>query len=143
MNDTLLLNPDFIIVDDDHVNNYLSELIIHKVFPSADLQIFTDPHAGLKYIGSHLPDTNSKPTILFLDINMPTLSGWEFLEEFERYGIATKEQVRIYMLSSSIDPTDTDRIANSKIINGYITKPLTAENVKKAIGQISGDVIYS
>lgn len=121
----------FIVIDDDYVNNIICEKIINNVFPEADVQTFTDPETALVYIKAMYSGAADRKAILFLDINMPTLTGWEFLEAFERFDTRLKERLKIYMLSSSVDQRDKDRAAKNKNICGYFEKPLTIESLIK------------
>jgi len=71
----------YIIVDDDPFNNMLCRMIIEDALGEAEIKEFTSPEAGLLFI----KETVKSPTILFLDINMPTMTGWEFLERYELF----------------------------------------------------------
>ncbi|WP_348811396.1 response regulator [Flavobacterium maritimum] len=127
------MNRNFIVVDDDAVNNLICRKVINHVFPKADVQIFINPETALTYIKSIYSESIGKRTILFLDINMPVLSGWDFLEEFENFDKDIKEQLKIYMLSSSIDQLDKDRATKNKNVSGYIEKPLNQKIIAKML----------
>jgi CheY-like chemotaxis protein len=121
------MNRNFIVVDDDHINNLVCRKIITNTFPDSDVQAFTDPESALAYITATYGNTKDRNVILFLDINMPTLTGWDFLEAFARFDTQVKEQLKIYMLSSSVDHRDKDRAAKNKNVCGFIEKPLSKE----------------
>ena len=126
------------VVDDDQISNIICEGIIKYVFPSASKQAFTNPQTALVYIKSTYAEQNSGSTILFLDINMPEISGWEFLEAFEQFDSSIKRHLKIYMLSSSIDYSDKERAACNKNVFEYLEKPLSIkciENILCAISQ--------
>jgi CheY-like chemotaxis protein len=72
---------------------------------------------------------NESTSIILLDLNMPIMSGWEFLERFEELDEIIKKQVKIYILSSSVDPRDKERAGKNKDVEDYIVKPLTKEIV--------------
>jgi response regulator RpfG family c-di-GMP phosphodiesterase len=120
---------DFIIVDDDMVNNLICRKNIKKVFPEANISEFTEPETALVYIRSVFSKANAAETILFLDINMPTMSGWDFLQAFERFDVIIRERLRIYMLSSSVAEKDLDAAAKNKNVSGYIEKPLDMQTI--------------
>jgi hypothetical protein len=69
--------------------------------------------------------------IVFLDINMPTMSGWEFLLKFEKYNETIKNQFDIFMFSSSINPADINRAKQDPMVIDFIEKPLEIEKLIK------------
>lgn len=130
---TVKENTCFIVVDDDSVNNLICRKVINRVFPEADVQTFINPVEALTYIKSVYSDSLGKATILFLDVNMPVLSGWDFLEEFEYFDKRIKEQIKIYMLSSSIDKEEVDRANKDVNVYGYVEKPLKKEVMARIV----------
>lgn len=128
MNDNKL--PDFIVIDDDRVNNKLCRMVIQNVVPGIDIQTFFDPNAGLVHMRSVYEREEANNAILLLDINMPTLFGWEVLEEFKSFPDSVRQRFRIFMLSSSIDPHDKERADRNPLVSGYIEKPLTELKIK-------------
>jgi CheY-like chemotaxis protein len=75
-----------------------------------------------------------KPTVLLLDINMPLMSGWEFLERFDNMKDEVKNLFRIYILSSSVDPRDKQRSYANKNVKAFLVKPLVKDNVVDILG---------
>jgi CheY-like chemotaxis protein len=122
----------FILIDDDPFNNTISRMAIKKAFGEVDTKIFTVPEEGLAFIQNEYINA-FKPTILFLDINMPTLSGWEFMEEFDKLNEGIKKQITVYLLSSSVDQRDNDRAESNGWIEGFISKPLKSASILSAI----------
>jgi CheY-like chemotaxis protein len=116
----------FIIVDDDTVNNTITRMMIKKILGDVETTIFTAPEQGLAFIQSEYSKI-VKPTILLLDINMPTMTGWEFVEQFEKFSEVAKKQIAIYILSSSIDQRDKDQAEANHYVKGFMSKPLTRE----------------
>ena len=83
----------FIVVDDDSTNNFISRLTIQKYIKNPDIKLFTDPERALENIENTIRDTgNHLDTIILLDINMPIMDGWKFLDEF----LNLKTQVRTF-----------------------------------------------
>ena len=118
----------FIIVDNDSVNNLLCDLAIKDAVADANIIAFTDPLKAYDYIQTSKESSNDM-NILFLDINMPIWSGWDFLDHFDKLDDTIKNRFKIYMLSSSIDNNDKLRVAENQNVVDYIEKPLTEENV--------------
>jgi len=118
----------FIIVDDDLFSNMLSKRIIKKATGITEATTFNIPEEGLSYIQNE-PRDSFGSTILLLDINMPSISGWEFLELFESFGDEIKPAINIYMLTSSINQYDKDKADANKYVKGFISKPLDSETV--------------
>jgi len=112
----------YIAVDDDEFNNLLCSMIIEDTLGEVDIRTFTKPEEGLLFI-----ENVKSPSVLFLDINMPTLSGWEFLEEYEKFNEEVKMNLSIYILSSSLDRRDKERANRNKYVKGFISKPLESE----------------
>lgn len=126
--------PDFIIIDDDPINNKLCQLNIKKTVPEAYIRTFTNPEEGLKYLQELISVDEKNNTILYLDINMPEMNGWEFMEKFEKLTPELREIVKVYILSSSVNPRDREKAINNENITDYIVKPLTSETIKNSLG---------
>ncbi len=122
-------HPHFIIVDDDPINNFITKKVITKISPNAFVIAFTEPEEGLDYILSIFAKPFNDKAILLLDINMPTMTGWQFLERLENEGAVVSERLLIYILSSSVDTTDKGKAEVNPHIKDYIKKPLTTKTV--------------
>jgi CheY-like chemotaxis protein len=123
----------YIIVDDDLFSNMLTNRVIGKTPGEKDITTFNIPEDGLAYIHNQ-PRDSFGSTVLLLDINMPTITGWEFLELFESFGDEINPPLNVYMLTSSINQQDRDMADANKFVKGFISKPLSTE----AIAEIAG-----
>lgn len=125
----------FLLVDDDALNNYLTKIILKKSFESVQVNDFTIPEDGLEFIksGQNLISGEGKTT-LFLDLNMPTISGWEFLEAYERFDASIKEQYNIYIRSSSVNVRDRNLAKSNPLVLDFIEKPLNKDKLVKMFG---------
>ncbi|HET6990468.1 MAG TPA: response regulator, partial [Bacteroidia bacterium] len=96
----------FIILDDDPVNNFICKEVIKLTFKEPQVVLdFTNPEKCLEYITAHFKgNPECAPIALFVDINMPIMSGWEFLEKFSQLDESVRKMFDIYMISSSINP---------------------------------------
>ena len=130
----------FILVDDDPINNMLCGLSIKNALSDADIRAFTTPEKGLEFIQNEYSNIHDeKPAILLLDINMPTLTGWEFMEQFDSFSDEVKSRVSVYILSSSVDERDKERARADKYIKGFISKPIEPERVLALVELVSSE----
>ncbi|WP_192820390.1 response regulator [Rufibacter sp. LB8] len=113
----------YIIVDDDPTNNMICEFIIQRFNSKAQVTSFLEPEAALAYI-SHPDAVDTQQTIMFLDINMPSMTGWEFLELYQSFSEDLKKKFTIYILSSSLEILDKEKAANNPWVAGFLSKPL-------------------
>jgi CheY-like chemotaxis protein len=118
--------PQFIVIDDEPVNNLICRKVIQLAEPDAAVYTFTNPEEGVAFIKSLQPGTG--PYLLLLDINMPVMSGWELLdavaEPLSRIPITT------YVLSSSIAACDMEQAEAHPQVKDYILKPLSVPAIK-------------
>ena len=120
----------FITIDDDPVNNLICKLTIEMVAEKPEILTFESAVKGFEYIQHQYAANRDKTqTVLLLDINMPVMSGWEFLERFDNLGDDVKSLFKIFILSSSVDERDKQRSYANKNVNAFMVKPLVADNV--------------
>jgi CheY-like chemotaxis protein len=103
-----------ILVDDDPINNLVTKRLLQKINPNLEIVDFTNAIDALEHLKS------SRIDLILLDINMPEMNGWEFLNELENSGNKTP----VLMLSSSIDPSDHCKSILYKSVRGFLRKPL-------------------
>lgn len=128
------MNVKVYIVDDDKLNNLLGVHLIRKAVATADVTCFEFPAEALKYFHQLSQEVMSEqPHVILLDINMPEISGWDFLFEFEQLAVDFKRHFDIYMVTSSIDPQDRRRADAIDFIKGFISKPLRADILKSIL----------
>jgi len=125
----------FIIVDDDESSLLICKMVVKKYLNPNSIDTFPSAKDALSFIKS-VYDENPKEfaTILFLDVNMPVVSGWDFLKEFEKFKNEIKSQIKIYMLTSSIDNNDIALSKKTGLVSGYLVKPLSKEKILDVFG---------
>ena len=121
----------FVIVDNDAVNNLLCTLAIRDAAGEVEIQTFELPVKAFEYLTADINIENI--TVLFLDINMPIWSAWDFLNNFEKLEEKIKSKIKIYLLSSSIDANDKHRATENKNVVEYIEKPLSVNTVSSIL----------
>jgi len=127
-----------LLIDDDKINNFLNKSVIGKhCGEECHVSEFINPEEAYDFIKSCTLDNNeNKPDVIFLDINMPELSGFELLEKMKEENVCLPE-TRIYILSSSLDPNDIERSKSFESVTDFISKPLDKlkiEQIKNTIG---------
>jgi len=124
----------FIIIDDDPHNNLLCRFVIGTVTKEIEVLDFTLPEEGLRYLETYYGNTEADyPTVLFLDINMPVMSGWDLLEKYDKLSDVIKRQISIYILSSSVDWSDKEKASANPYVKNYVIKPLSKGTVQSII----------
>lgn len=122
---------DIFLIDDDALVNYLNKELIQEMAPKSQIEIFESANLALQYLQIAATSTNPLlPKHIFLDINMPVMDGWEFLDHFAQQPALMNSNIKIYLLSSSIDHLDIERSVNHPLIVTYLEKPLTIEQME-------------
>lgn len=114
------------LVDEDEIDNIINQKIIESNNFSDRIEVFRAGQEALEYLGAHSNSAEDLPDLIFLDINMPLMDGFQFLEEFEKLSGPIHEKCKIIMLSSSISPRDIDRAASNRFVKKYLNKPLNS-----------------
>jgi CheY-like chemotaxis protein len=115
-----------LVVDDDDINIFLLNHLLKKSGYPLETVSYTNPVEALQYIESCIVE-NKKIDLLFLDINMPEMTGWDVLDELRIDGTSKIPESRIYMLSSSVHAGDSEKSAQFPEVSGFISKPITPE----------------
>src|SRR4051794_14920862 len=117
---------DVLLVEDDPITIMVCDRII-KITAFADkVKSCENGQVAIEYL-STLSDNGGVPAIIFLDINMPVMNGWDFLEELEKIRGRFQLLPRIYLLSSTVDPEDYKKAKNFSLVEDFISKPLSKE----------------
>ncbi|WP_324028258.1 response regulator [Maribacter sp. BPC-D8] len=120
----MMTKPNILLVDDDELYLYLMEKTIHQISKELVVSTFTDGEQAVEYIAKCTEEKVELPEVIFLDINMPFLDGWGFLNEFKKLKPKIINNINIYMVSSSMRESDVKRASNFEELTGYVVKPV-------------------
>jgi len=117
-----------LLVDDNYIDNIVTRKLLENSGFAQNIIIYESPDEAMQA----LREGSISPDVIFLDIRMPTMDGFEFLELYDKLNI-DKKGAKIYLLSSSLDPADIKSSTDNKYITQLIHKPLT----KQILAEIS------
>jgi len=123
------------LIDDDADDNYYHQVILKKMNITDHIEVAESGPEALDY----LKKENQIPDIIFLDINMPGMSGWDFLDEYKKLSAREKETVIIVMLTTSISPADKEKADSMSEITSFKSKPMTKEMLNDILEQYFSD----
>ncbi len=122
------------LVDDDLNTNFYNEIIIKKMDITEQIKVFQNGEMALSYLTTKNEEGEfPQPEIIFLDINMPVMNGWEFIENYDKLTKEQQAQILIAMLTSSINYEDKERALNSGVVKEFISKPLIEEKINNIL----------
>ncbi|RYF73925.1 MAG: response regulator [Cytophagaceae bacterium] len=113
------------LVDDDPDDNYIHELVIADWGKCDAVRVAENGIEALSYLANTTHPDYIRPEVILLDINMPGMNGFEFLEEYHRLADNLKSNVVVMMLTTSLNPSDENRAEQFNEVTGYKNKPLT------------------
>jgi two-component system chemotaxis response regulator CheY len=130
-------NPIVALIDDDKIFQLTSSKFIMSTSITDRLLQFENAEDALKFITSNIANASALPDYIFLDINMPFIDGWMFLDDYDKFKHSLPKPISIYMVSSSIDPRDINRAKNNSNIKDYVIKPVTKEKFTELLGRVA------
>lgn len=129
-------NTSICIIDDDAIYQFTIKKTIEQVGFVSDAMFFSNGEEAAKFLNKNASNIETLPDVIFLDINMPVMDGWQFLEEYTSMKYRLKKAIKIYMVTSSPNLLDMERALKISEISEYIIKPITTDKVKEIIKNI-------
>ncbi|MDO3643833.1 response regulator [Mucilaginibacter sp. L3T2-6] len=119
----------FLMIDDNPIEHIIMQKMFDKfhLFPNAVHSL--DGRVSMSLFESHPSDTEVLPDVIFLDLNMPGYSGWDFLCDFEKVHRQIKKKVDVYIISSSVDPNDKQLAEKYDFVKTFVSKPIKTETL--------------
>lgn len=122
------MNIKTLVIDDDEISIMLTDILLKDTSFFKNINTYLDGVYALESLKYEYSEDTTY--IIILDINMPLMNGWEFLEEIK--GFASQKNTSVFMLSSSTDKLDIEKAQNIDLVKGFFSKPLKVEH----LGQI-------
>lgn len=122
------MNKEVLLIDDDEIVNWVITKMVKETDADLVVKSFSEGQVALDYIRQYYSEENFY--YIFLDINMPSFNGWDFLEALKKIETIKSNTVSIYLLSSSVDPSDKVKAKSYDLVQGYFIKPLSFEKIK-------------
>lgn len=128
--------PNILIIDDDEINNFIAKKLIDKTEFKANINTFLNGETSLSFLKTGINNETELPDIIFLDLNMPIMNGWEFLDLYqtEVLPFINKKPI-INIISSSVYNNDMLKAETYSFINKFVSKPLTVDKIKEMLHQ--------
>lgn len=125
--------PNILIIDDDPMSSFMLKRLAELGELADIITIFNSARSALEYIGERKKSDNLLPDVIFLDIYMPILNGWDFLTAFRVLKPELSKKIDIVIVSSSEHPRDIEQARTFEEVKAYAVKPVSLERLKEII----------
>ena len=121
------------IIDDDELYVFITSKMIEKSQLVDCIDVFGNGQEGIEFIENNASDSDLLPDVIFLDLSMPIMDGWQFLDRFSEISPKMTKNIKIYICSSSISPDDITKAKLRETVNDFIIKPLDLSKLKNML----------
>jgi two-component system chemotaxis response regulator CheY len=125
------------LVDDDSIFQLTASRMLRAFGEQPTILQFSNGEEALRYLLANASQEEDLPDLILLDINMPNVDGWAFLNDYAELKKQLAKKIVIYMVSSSIDPSDINRAKNNVNVSDYLIKPILKEGYQKLLHSMS------
>ena len=115
------------IVDEDEVYQLTSRKMIERIYSAKNILVFSNGAEAMRFLWETVPDEDILPDVIFLDVNMPFMDAWQFLDAYAELQPMLTKQIVIYVISSSVSHSDIERARAIKAVKDYYIKPINLE----------------
>ena len=123
-----------LLIDDDEINNFISIKLIKKALSNAEISSCLNGKVAIEELIEMQKISPEKlPDFILLDINMPIMNGWEFLDEYKRLNVDATGKSKIFIISSSVFSNDISRAKSYPLVKNFISKPLSVEKIREML----------
>jgi len=129
--------PIVALVDDDKIFQFTASRMIRTLNLTDKILQFENGEEALKYLADNASSRENLPDCILLDINMPVVDGWMFLEDYSGLKTNLAKEISIYMVSSSIDPGDIRRAESMPDVVEYVVKPVSREKFMELVRRVA------
>ena len=126
------MTPKFFLVDDNPIDLMVNKKLLNNSFANCSITAFNNSTDAVKYFEENVNNRSFLPTVLLLDIIMPRLDGFEFIEKLELI-FSKNIPFKIFLLSSTLDDADFEKARENKAVNTILGKPLETELLRELI----------
>jgi CheY-like chemotaxis protein len=126
------MKESILLVDDEKIFNFISTKVLEGMGISDEIHTATNGNSALELINNYFSGTRSVPRLILIDLNMPVMDGFAFIEAFQRLHIANQERAVLAVLTSSSNQQDKDR-AKSLGIKHFLTKPISELEIREVL----------
>ncbi len=124
-----------LVIDDDDINIFIIKKIVEKTGFAVNMVAKTNGQLAIEYLQEIAQNPEILPHLILVDINMPVLNGWEFIETYEKLHI--NRAIDMYMLSSSVYENDIEKAKTYQAVKGFISKPLSIDRLVELFKEVS------
>lgn len=116
-----------LLIDDDEIFTFMTKLIIEKTNLAEQIKVFANGQEAIDFLKQSVTHNEMLPDIIFLDLSMPVLDGWGFLDEYIMLKPQFGKKITLYIISSSVSPGDHERAKKYSDVSDFIVKPMSKD----------------